>query len=83
MEEEKDYDPTAKAKLPRSLADKASERRLYIVLEEACLETVKTKAGYELLNCDDHLGLHRKFKRDPADSRPDIAHQLLLTLLDR
>jgi hypothetical protein len=77
------FDPTARASLPRSVAEKASQRRLYIVLEQACLETVKTKSGYELLNCDDHLNLHRRFKREPADSRPDIAHQLLLTLLDR
>lgn len=77
------FDPTARASLPRSVADRASQRRLYIVLEQACLETVKTKSGYELLNCDDHLSLHKRFSRDPADSRPDIAHQLLLTLLDR
>jgi len=32
----------------------------------------------ELLNCDDHVGLHKKAHRDPAGSRPDIAHQLLL-----
>lgn len=83
MEQEDGYDPTARAMLPRALTERASQRRLYVVLEQACLETVKTKSGFELLNCDDHLGLHRKFKRDPADSRPDIAHQLLLNLLDR
>ncbi|KAA0151468.1 hypothetical protein FNF27_08204 [Cafeteria roenbergensis] len=82
MEQEDGYDPTARAMLPRALTERASQRRLYVVLEQACLETVKTKSGFELLNCDDHLGLHRKFKRDPADSRPDIAHQLLLNLLD-
>lgn len=38
--------------------------------------------GFELLNCDDHQGLHRKVGRDPAESRPDITHQLLLALLD-
>lgn len=83
MEQEDGYDPTARAMLPRALTERASQRRLYVVLEQACLETIKTKSGFELLNCDDHLGLHRKFKRDPADSRPDIAHQLLLNLLDR
>ena len=56
--------------------------RLIIVLEKANLETVKTSRGLELLNCDDHLSLHRKFKKDPKDSRPDILHQCLLTLLD-
>jgi hypothetical protein len=38
--------------------------------------------GFELLNCDDHQGAHRKAGRDPAESRPDITHQLLLALLD-
>ena len=58
-------------------------RRVIVVLEKACLEPVKTKSGrYELLNCDDHLSLHRQLGRDPADSRPDITHQMLLTLLD-
>ena len=45
-------------------------------------ETVKTAKGYELLSCDDHRHLHKKFKRNPADSRPDICHQSLLALLD-
>jgi len=35
-----------------------------------------------MLSSDDHLHLHRKIGRDPADSRPDITHQLLMTLLD-
>jgi rRNA pseudouridine-1189 N-methylase Emg1 (Nep1/Mra1 family) len=34
--------------------------------------------GFELLNCDDHGGFMRKHERDPALSRPDITHQLLL-----
>jgi rRNA small subunit pseudouridine methyltransferase Nep1 len=38
--------------------------------------------GFELLNCDEHVGLQRKMNRDPAASRPDITHQLLLALLD-
>lgn len=38
--------------------------------------------GFELLNCDDHVGAHRKANRDPADSRPDITHQLMMALLD-
>ena len=35
-----------------------------------------------MLSCDDHLHLHGKIGRDPAESRPDITHQLLMTLLD-
>ncbi|KAJ1474850.1 C2f protein [Baffinella frigidus] len=52
------------------------------VLERACLETVKAGKSYELLNCDDHAHIMKKHKRDPAESRPDISHQMLLTLLD-
>lgn len=38
--------------------------------------------GYELLNCDDHMGLMKKYKKDPANYRPDILHQCLLMLQD-
>lgn len=37
---------------------------------------------FELLNCDDHRDMFRKFKKNPADYRPDICHQELLSLLD-
>lgn len=40
------------------------------------------QGAYELINCDDHLNMHKKLNKDPADSRPDITHQCLLTLLD-
>jgi rRNA small subunit pseudouridine methyltransferase Nep1 len=69
-------------KIPSTKSEKQKGRRLIVILERACLETVKTRKGFELLNADDHLGIHRKLKRDPKDSRPDITHQLLLTLLD-
>ena len=73
---------SADVRLPRSALERAGARRVVVVLQQASLETVKTKKGYELLNCDDHGGLHRKTGRDPALSRPDITHQLLLALLD-
>ena len=38
--------------------------------------------GYQLLNCDEHMPLLRKMKRDPQNVRPDIVHQALMTLLD-
>ena len=69
-------------KLPKNVLEKNAARRIVVVLQQASLETVKTKKGYELLNCDEHIGLHKKAGRDPALSRPDITHQLLLTLLD-
>ena len=38
--------------------------------------------NYELLNCDNHMGLIRKYKKDIKDCRPDILHQCLLMLQD-
>ncbi len=36
-----------------------------------------------LLNGDEHFNyISNKLKKDPADFRPDITHQCLLTLLD-
>lgn len=69
-------------RIPKNVLERNAARRVVVVLQQANLETVKTKKGYELLNCDDHVGLHRKMGRDPATSRPDITHQLLLALLD-
>ena len=57
-------------------------RQLTVVLEQASLETVKTKRGFELLCCDEHGGLLTRAGREPASARPDIAHQCLLALLD-
>nr|GAT50429.1 predicted protein [Mycena chlorophos] len=85
------------AHVPRSgIAAASSQRRLYVILEQACLEAYrisgpsssKSKRGgegevkYTLLNCDDHQGILAKTGRDIADARPDITHQCLLTLLD-
>jgi rRNA small subunit pseudouridine methyltransferase Nep1 len=75
----------------------ASTRRLYVILEQACLETYRISSGgsnskgrkrkgdgeakYTLLNCDDHQGILAKTGRDIADARPDITHQVS-SLLD-
>jgi rRNA small subunit pseudouridine methyltransferase Nep1 len=69
-------------KLPRNIIERSNAKQVIVILQQATLETVKTKKGFELLNCDDHIGLHKKLKLDSAKSRPDITHQLLLTLLD-
>lgn len=53
-----------------------SSNRLIVVLEGASLETVKVGKGYELLNCDDHAHVLKKHKREPAECRPDISHQV-------
>jgi hypothetical protein len=56
---------------------------LLIILDLASLETVKSRKGdFQLLNCDDHIGLIRKFHKDPSEYRPDIIHQELMTVLD-
>jgi rRNA small subunit pseudouridine methyltransferase Nep1 len=82
------------AHVPRGSAAAHGCRRLFVVLEQACLEAYKVssagksrngregEAKYTLLNCDDHQGILAKTGRDIADARPDITHQCLLTLLD-
>ncbi|KAF9563348.1 Nep1-domain-containing protein [Agrocybe pediades] len=83
------------AHVPRGVAA-TTTRRLFVILEQACLEAYKVSgsggkgrggkdggdAKYTLLNCDDHQGILAKTGRDIADARPDITHQCLLTLLD-
>jgi len=73
-------------KLPKTAAQKDAARRVIVVLCGANLETVKVGHGkeqrYALLNCDDHQGVLKKHNKNPADYRPDITHQCLLTLLD-
>ena len=78
------------AHVPKSgVASSSSQRRLFVILEQACLEsyrvsssTAKGKNGregevkYTLLNCDDHQGILAKTGRDIADARPDITHQV-------
>jgi rRNA small subunit pseudouridine methyltransferase Nep1 len=74
-------------------APKNAGRRLYVVLEQACLESyrVSSKSAssnrrpgggedvkYTLLNCDEHQGILAKTGRDIADARPDITHQVHL-----
>ena len=66
----------------------SNQRRLYVILEQACLEAYRVSTGgrgksgregdvkYALLNCDDHQGILAKTGRDIADARPDITHQV-------
>lgn len=63
---------------------KSKQPPIIILLDQATLETVKNKRGiYELLNCDDHRELcKKKLRVDPNSFRPDILHQVLLSLLD-
>ncbi|XP_070573295.1 ribosomal RNA small subunit methyltransferase NEP1-like [Ptychodera flava] len=78
-----DHDGNPKpAKILKTLHEKDDKKRLIVVLERASLETVKVGKKFELMNCDHHKGLMKKFKKDPANYRPDIAHQCLLMLFD-
>lgn len=69
-------------KVPRTLKEKDSGKRLIVILENASLEAVKNGKNFELLNCDRHKSIMKKNKKDPASARPDIAHQCLLMLMD-
>jgi rRNA small subunit pseudouridine methyltransferase Nep1 len=58
-------------------------RQVIVILDRATLETVKTKKGdFDLLNCDDHVGIMKKHNKDPSKFRPDIIHQELMAVLD-
>lgn len=55
------------------------------MLERANLQTavIKRNGVHALLNGDDHANyISNKLHKDPADFRPDITHQSLLTLMD-
>ncbi|KAJ2861295.1 18S rRNA pseudouridine methyltransferase [Coemansia erecta] len=73
-------------RVPKTAQELNETSRLIVVLEAASLETYKVgkskDAKYQLLNCDDHQGILARMGRDIAESRPDITHQCLLTLLD-
>ncbi|XP_069695533.1 ribosomal RNA small subunit methyltransferase NEP1 isoform X2 [Periplaneta americana] len=38
--------------------------------------------SFQLLNCDDHVNILKKYNREVGSCRPDIVHQCLLMLLD-
>ncbi|KAJ2046506.1 18S rRNA pseudouridine methyltransferase, partial [Coemansia sp. S2] len=73
-------------KVPKTPEEMRQTSRLIVILESASLETYKVgkskDARYQLLNCDDHQGILARMGKDIAESRPDITHQCLLTLLD-
>lgn len=81
-----DPDIPVPPKLPRTLNEKDTFKRVIVVLDMAPLEIVKVgkskDSKYHLLNCDDHQGILRKNSKPISEFRPDIAHQCLLSLLD-
>ncbi|XP_030456024.1 uncharacterized protein LOC115677103 isoform X2 [Syzygium oleosum] len=52
------------------------------VLEKASLEVAKVGKTYQILNSDDHANFLKRNGRNPAEYRPDIVHQALLSILD-
>ena len=69
-------------KIWKTKEEKESQKRLIIVLERCWLETAKVGDHYALLNGDEHYRFLGKYGKDFADYRPDIPHQILMTLLD-
>ncbi|XP_058725379.1 uncharacterized protein LOC131596668 [Vicia villosa] len=65
-----------------SIEKNTEEPGVIFVLEKASLEVAKVGKTYQLLNSDDHANFLRKNKKNPADYRPDICHQALLSILD-
>lgn len=63
--------------------DSTKQQQVYIILDGAQLETVKTKKGdFQLMNCDDHVTIMKRTGKDPQMFRPDIVHQELMAILD-
>ncbi|KAI3918855.1 hypothetical protein MKW98_017303 [Papaver atlanticum] len=67
---------------PSSSSVKKSKSGIVFVLERASLEVGKVGKTYQLLNSDEHSNFLKKHGKNPADYRPDIAHQALLAILD-
>lgn len=61
---------------PSSYQENSGKHGVYFVLEGASLEVAKVGKNYELLNCDDHINYLKRHGKDPAQYRPDIAHQV-------
>jgi len=59
-----------------------TKSKIIVLLDQAHLETIKTKHGIELVNCDMPKHTLRKHQKDPKHCRPDICHQELLALID-
>jgi rRNA small subunit pseudouridine methyltransferase Nep1 len=73
-----DPDADRAPRLPKTQHEKETQRRLIVVLEEACLETVKRGQKFELMNCDDHLHVLRKNKRPLEDVRDMLGQRCCL-----
>ena len=60
--------------IPKTYLEKDSWVRLIVILEQANLETTRTKRTIELINCDDHQKVITKLGKKFEDYRPDVTH---------
>ena len=66
---------TEAPKIPKNFEDRENWKRLIVILEQANLETCKSKKGViELINCDDHQKLIKSLKKKLEDYWPDVTH---------
>ncbi|GJQ12242.1 hypothetical protein GpartN1_g4033.t1 [Galdieria partita] len=70
------------ARLSSQKAVLHSRKKVTFLLEQASLELVKIDRNWEILNGDEHQQYMKRKNLNPADYRPDIVHQCVLSLLD-
>lgn len=63
-------------------SNSANKPGVIFILEKASLEVAKVGKNYQLLNSDKHANFLKRNGRNPAEYRPDIAHQAILMILD-
>ncbi|KAH0477274.1 MAG: hypothetical protein KVP17_003018 [Porospora cf. gigantea B] len=72
----------SEVRVPRLREERNIGNKVVFILEKAHLELTPHRLGFTLLNSADHHGLIQESGRHPADFRPDILHQCLLSLQD-
>ncbi|XP_019188123.1 PREDICTED: ribosomal RNA small subunit methyltransferase NEP1 [Ipomoea nil] len=70
------------AGIPVVSAEQSKKPGIIFILERASLEIAKIGKTYQLLNSDEHSNFLKRNNRNPAEYRPDIAHQAMLMILD-
>nr|GMD48113.1 ribosomal RNA small subunit methyltransferase NEP1-like [Ipomoea batatas]GME05702.1 ribosomal RNA small subunit methyltransferase NEP1-like [Ipomoea batatas] len=70
------------AGIPVVSAEQSKKPGIIFILERASLEIAKIGKTYQLLNSDEHANFLKRNNRNPAEYRPDIAHQAMLMILD-
>lgn len=68
--------------IPVVSAEQSKKPSVIFILERASLEIAKVGKSYQLLNSDEHTNFLKRNNRNPAEYRPDIAHQAMLMILD-